>query len=467
MSAQRTNIRLRCGVYFAAAAVMLLALSPILSSQSALAQEPPLDYPGVGKLPGRPDAITLGDWALYPTFKVFSVYSDNWFLSPSSPISAFGVGISPAFSAEWTNGIHKTTIFASLEHKDFPAEPEINTLDYSAGIKQRYEMLRDLIFSGQFTVNHTTISPGLTSGAPNTASAPSSTQLANGNTLLPNGNIVSPTGQVVGSSNPALSVNGTSVVNPSDQFTGMVSVDKYFNRAEVSFSSTLTHTEYAMASQSLPNSTAIGFSGNGSFWLTPIFYAYSNGSWSDNSNAVQDTSSFRAVGGLGLRLNQFFGASSYFGRQGTDSSGQTGGDVYGVSLSYNPLPDLTFTASGNETINIAPSTGVQTPFVQSLGTQTPLLVPIGDSTKTTALSFGANYIISPQWSASTNFSYTHVEYTGSTRLETSWLADAALTYQMWRNFTLSLDYQYASIVSTVANENAKRNLVTMSGTYKF
>ncbi|MHB8885738.1 MAG: hypothetical protein ACYC5H_11810 [Methylovirgula sp.] len=442
-------------------------------SVQAFGQEPPLNPPGGSLVLGKPaDAVAADGWLFYPTVRLFSLYSDNLFQSPIYPIAAFGLGLSPGLVAEWSNGIHKTTLYANAEGREYPNQNEINALDYQAGFVEQYEALRDLIFRVQGDYTHKTISPSLTSAIPGAVSSPTSTVLPNGNILLPNGTILSPSGQTVGSENPALVVNGTSVVNPYDQFTGTASVDKYFNRGIVSLSGSFARTNYQTPTPLQPNFTIGTFSGNGAFWLTPIFYAYSNGTFADSS--IYSTTSFRAVGGLGFRLNRFFGGAAYFGRQGSQSSGTAGGDVFaaagdvfGASLSYNPTTDLALRAAVDETINIASQPGIQTPLAQALPTPSPLLIPIGASTGITAFSWSANYTISPQWTASGTFGYTRVEYFGSIRLDNAWLADTMLIYSMRKNLTLNLEYQFAAIISNAALATTKSNYITIGALYKF
>src|SRR5258708_5997802 len=115
----------------------------------AFAQEPPLDVAG-GRLPARdPDAIAINGWLLYPTLRIYSLYSDNLFLSPQRPIAAAAVGVTPSMSAVWSNGIHTTTLYGDIDRQAYPSDNDINTLDGRAGFTQRYEAQRDL----SFTVN--------------------------------------------------------------------------------------------------------------------------------------------------------------------------------------------------------------------------------------------------------------------------------------------------------------------------
>lgn len=457
---------------------LLLAAIWTLCASVAFAQEPPETVPAAvlsGKPP--PTAIVAGDWLLYPTVRTFTAYADNWFMSPSSPISALGFGIAPALTAEWSNGIHTTTLYGNAERRVFPTENEINAFDYQAGITQRYEMMRDLIFRFQVDDTHKTVSAGAFGSIPGPVASPATTTLPNGNTQLPNGNIVTPTGQSAGQANPGLTVNGQSVVNPYDTFTGTVSVDKYLNRGIISLSTSFAD-QYFLKDPTQNFSTRT-FSGNGAFWLTPVLYAFSNGVLSQGITSTNDTASFRSVAGIGFRANPLFGASAYYGGQGSESSpsggGATtlaGGEVFGAKASYNPTPDLTFTAGIDVTVNKPEQSGqaaaaVSSPFVLSLPTPTPLLLPLNQSTRTSQWLFSADYTISQQWKFLGTFGYTNVDYPGSPRLDNVWLVDAVLTYEMWRNLTLNWEYQFSSIDSNAPGVSAKRNYVTMGAFYKF
>src|ERR1700731_3750443 len=100
--------RLKGGaVRVALGTLLLLGCINASSAQS----EPPLDVPIGGRLGAKPgEAIPLEGWLLYPSVRTYSAYSDNLFNSSQSPISAWGFGLSPSLTAEWSNGIHTTTL---------------------------------------------------------------------------------------------------------------------------------------------------------------------------------------------------------------------------------------------------------------------------------------------------------------------------------------------------------------------
>ena len=121
----------------------------------------------------------------------------------------------------------------------------------------------------------------------------------------------------------------------------------------------------------------------------------------------------------------------------------------------------------DEIINISTEGAGVSNLAQTLPTASPIIIPIGSSTKTTAAALQSSYQISTQWSAIGTFGYTRVNYLGTPQLEQGWLADARLRYQMSRQLTLSWEYQYAAIVSTIPLSSSRRNFFMMDATYKF
>jgi Putative beta-barrel porin 2 len=442
-------------------ALFLIAWIPL-----CFAQEPPLDVP-LATLPARdPDAIAVNGWLLYPTLRVYSLYSDNLFLSPQSPLAVPGFGVTPSMAAVWSNGIHTTTLYGNIDRQVFPTENEINTLDGRAGFTQRYEALRDLIFTVNGNFFHQTLASSLQNSIQTPAGAPTTTVLPDGTTRLPNGTILSPSGQPIGQANPTIGGSVPLLVNPSNQYTGTFSVDKIFNRGILSLSGTTNRTDYE--NQSLQNTRSRTFTESAGVWLGPLFYAYSNGSI---GTVVQDaisasTTSYRVIGGLGTRQFGLFRSSLYFGHQGSGGSTIAGGDVYGGTLSYYPIPQWTLTGAIDKTTNIASQTSA-TNLALTLPAITPVQVSLGASTRTTSTSLQSNYEITPQWFATLQFGYTRIEYVDSPRLDNAWVLDGILRYDVWRNMSLTWEYRYRSVLSNVPLVSATSNYVTMGTTYKF
>jgi hypothetical protein len=428
----------------------------------------------VGPLKCR-SGIPLGEWLIYPSIRLDSLYSDNLFLSPNAPLNAFGFGVSPAVTAQWTNGIHTTTIFADVDTQQYPTDNPINTFDREATFTQQYSPLPDLTFTGSGDYTHKTVATSLTSSIPTTISTPVTTPtlLPDGNIELPNGTIISPTGQVVGNIKGPSGANGTSIVNPYDQYTGTATASKIFNHGIVTVGGSWAQTDYQFLQSPGTTSAFSSFATqtyreDASFWLGPVFYAYSDGAFSMRTNGEgldPYSQSYRVTGGIGTRQFGLFRGSVYLGYQGSnaDSSGSAGGTLYGAKLSYYPTLDWVIDAAIDETINKA-SGG---PTTLALAIDSPVQIPLSSSTRITHPSLQATYALAAKWTALGNFSYTQIDYYGSPRVDNAWQFDAQLSYDMWRNMTLTWEYEYTDVVSNAPGNSATRNLLMMSALYHF
>src|ERR1039457_3615711 len=90
------------------------------------AQEPPLSVPHRA-LPATPgDALAVGGWLFYPTINTYAQYTDNLFQTVFNPISIWGVGVKPSMIAEWSNGIHTTSLYGNLEGRKYLTDNELN-----------------------------------------------------------------------------------------------------------------------------------------------------------------------------------------------------------------------------------------------------------------------------------------------------------------------------------------------------
>jgi len=441
-----------------------------LGATRGSAQEPPTAVPAGGPPPSI-GAIPFNGWLLYPTLDLFTQQSNNYFLNPQSKISGWGFGESPSLTAEWSNGIHTTTLYGTFTHIDYPTQNEINTNDGEATFTQRYAPLRDLSFTFLADYSHHTIAPGLLSSTPTAITTPSTQVLPNGNTVLPNGQIVTPSGQVVGQTNPALAVGTVaSVVNPYDQYTISAQVDKIFSDGAFSLNDTLRRTDFEQNPSESFSSNAV--SGNTAFWLGPAIYAYVNGTYATNdpTNAIIPSSQvYRVAGGLGTRQLGLFRASAYYGHQGSDTDGSpwAGGAVYGAVLTYYPTPILTVSMQVDRTINVAPNQATASNFALTTPVPTPLQVSLSSSAALTTSTLTTHYVISQQLNVTGSLGYTHIQDIGSSAWDDAWLADVTFRYDLWRDLALSLEYQYSSIISNVPFTPANRNLVTLGALYKF
>jgi hypothetical protein len=380
-------------------------------------------------------------------------------------------------NAQWTNGIHTTTIYGNVDTQFYPTDGTINTFDREVTITQKYSPLPDLTFSALADYTHKTISSALTNSIPTQVNTPvaTATVLPDGNIELPNGTIVAPNGQIVGQVNPALANSGTTLVNPYDQYTATATVSKIFNGGILTLSNSVAKTDYqlvqAVGPMAYTSFTSETFTENGSFALGPLFYVYSNGSFSirsDNANLPTNSDAYEVVGGIGTRQFGLFKASAYFGHQGSDveGSGTAGGAVYGATFNYYPTFVWTIIAKFAQTNNISSQT-VPSSQAITLPTNAPVQIPTSSSTLISTPSLQTTYQISPLLTFLGYFSYSRIEYIGSPLLTNAWLADLQISYEIWRNMTLTGEYQFTDVVSNSALQSGRRNLFMLSANYRF
>ena len=268
-----------------AALALFSALFAFGGVNAARAQEPPTTIPAGGPLPFDPNAIPFNSWLLYPSVNFLAENSNNYFITPQSKLSGWAFGVDPSLTAEWSNGIHTTTLYGNFQQLQYPPDnqvPQESNIAAPSGEAtwtQQYAPLRDLNFTVVGDYVHQTLSPGLTSSIPNPTQFTGTTVLPNGNIVLPNGTIITPTGQVVGQAGSIPSVGPTAFVNPYDQYTGTARVQKIFNGGIVTLGTSLQQVDYEHAQQSSPNYINKTFTEDASFWLGPVFYAYTDGSF--------------------------------------------------------------------------------------------------------------------------------------------------------------------------------------------
>jgi Putative beta-barrel porin 2 len=425
----------------------------------AAAQQQPPEIPLSNVLTTPSDVLSYNGWLFYPEITAYAVGTDNLFQTSTSPIGVGGAGYKPKLITEWTDGIHTTTLYGNLDQRFYPSRSDLNTFDRNGGFIQQYSPLPDLNFKLQGDYTHVT-NTGVVGAIPGT---------------LVSAGSPSPGVQA----NPTLTVQATGVsVNPTDTWSAAASVQKLFNHGVVNLTGTLAQTTYTDQSTQIlagtPNYTQETFAGNGATWLGPLFYLFSDGTYSAH-NAAQINASpgdnsiaYRARGGIATRQEALFSAAAYYGYQGSNDefAGRAGGEIYGGSLSYYPTAQLSFTAAIDETINKATAGGVSN-LALSLPTSTAAVVTTSSSTKITAPTLQVAYHITDQWATFGTFGLAHIDFIGSSQIENAWLADVVLRYDMSRSWTFSWEYQYTAIISNVPLSSSTRNYVYTAATYKF
>jgi hypothetical protein len=363
----------------------------------------------------------------YPQLLAGAVFDSNVFQSPVNPVSAVGLRLAPSLIADLNNGIHRTTVYGSMDGRFYPDASAGNAIDGRAGVIQVYEAMRDLIFRVQANYSRQT-------------------------------NIFTTGVQVTGTE-PIVSPVGTTVANPSNQFTGMASAEKTLNNGFVQLRGSIVRTTYDNTPIA-QDGTVYTFAGRAGYWVTPDLNVFVEPSvdWRRyDVSLLLGSSGYGVVGGAASRQIGLFRGELYAGYQSEHYDAGGFGDVtstvFGGRLYYEPTRYWQLVAALTRSLDVS--------------VQASPLSPFGVPVRTTAAVLQSNYSLSTQWSATARLGYMKYEYVDSSRLDDAWNAGARIDYKVWQNVALSLEYQYTKLSSNIPLTSYTRNVITAGALYKY
>ena len=315
------------------------------------------------------------------------------------------------------------------------------------GFSHNYKPTQDLTFNGNFRYTRET---DLFSSALNF-----------------NNNAIGPSGQPPVTIPIVINPFGTSPgVNPTayNQFTLGGSATKQFGEAFASISATAFRilfdnnngTNIPSPFTTSNDLTALWVAGRLGYHLVPGFYVFGEGAgiWQWFDNSIFNTNGYRAVGGFGTDeqnslikgevyagyqfQHQFQQAVPNFGIPQDSTSPLFGGRVY-----YYPTQYWTFIGS------------VDT--VLSMSTLLSPITPLGTPNRVVTALLQTTYGISREWSIGGRFGYTRSDFVGFNRLDNGWMLGASFNYEIWRNLSLTLDYQWSTLNSNIPFNDYTRN----------
>jgi Putative beta-barrel porin 2 len=387
--------------------------------------------------PSADGALPIGIWLLYPTVFAGAVYDSNVRQTDIDKVSSWGARLVPSLLAEATDGIHKTTLYGMADVRLY-GDHDADNADATAaraGFIQRYQPMSDLVFNvqGDYTRQRDLFS---TFGIDHSVT-----------TLNPT------------------SIGLAPVANPVayNQFSAAASVQKSFDRMFISFAGSVVDINYDNhRDQFTPSPDGVTYTGTarGGFWFTPFLYAYAEGSVDQRrfSDDLFNSSGYRTVGGIGSDQIGLFRGEIYGGYQSEHHDfaplGNVSGAVAGGRLYYYPTRELTISASVDESLGVSLLASVLPGF-------------LGSTTRATTALLQVTYALAREWAASARFGYIHTDFVGTFREDDAWTAGATITYSVWRNFGLTLDYQHVQNNSNVPFQGFSRDVVTLGGTYKY
>jgi hypothetical protein len=382
-------------------------------------------------------ALPVGDWLLYPTVFFGATYDTNVRQSAVAPTASAGGRLVPSILAERNDGINKTSLYGMADarfYSDNAGGSTSDTIAARTGAIQTWTPLPDLIFTGQFdfTRQRDLFS---TFGIDHSVT-----------TLNPTAVGLSPVADPVA----------------YNQYMGSGAVQKTFDRAFLSIGGSVVHIDFdnnASLVAPAPSGTVYTLTTRGGFWITPFLYGYGEGSVDQRNYSIDEFNSngYRTIVGLGTDQIGLFRGEVYAGYQserhdfmplGNVNSGVAGGRVY-----YYPTRELIISASVDE----------------SLGVSLLAAVPgaLGTNTRATSALLQATYALAQEWAASARFGFIRTDYQDVTRTDDAWTGGATVTYSVWRNFGVTLDYQHVELSSNVPLQSFTRDVVTLGGTYRY
>jgi hypothetical protein len=377
------------------------------------------------------EALILGDWLIFPTAFVGGIYDTNPTQAASGATASEGLRLSLSGSARRYGDFDKTDLYGMVDGRLYTngAASVSDITTAKAGGIETYSPLEDWTFRGQgdFTrqrdifdtlgVNHTVTSLNTTGVgiAPTTAS-----QVYN-------------------------------------QLTGAGSAEKRFGNAFADFGGSVVAQIYdqtsATASQ---NNVVYTGTARGGFWMTPDIYGFVEGSGDsrDFDTSVISSNGYRVIAGVGTGRIGLVKGEVYAGYQAemfrSSAIGTSGSPAFGGQLDYSPLPELDIKVGADRTIGAS-----------------QLSATTGTSTTVTDVLAVVSYALAPEWSASGRAGYIRTGYKGVNRTDNSWTVGPTLTYSVWRNFGLTLDYQHIGTTSNAALVSFSRDIVTVGASYKY
>ena len=92
----------------------------------------------------------------------------------------------------------------------------------------------------------------------------------------------------------------------------------------------------------------------------------------------------------------------------------------------------------------------------------------GLATRVTTALLSVGYNGLPKgWDANARVGYVRTEFINLDRDDNGWLAGANVSYEVWRNLGVTLDYQFKSVDSNVAGNSFDQHMVSIGASYKY
>lgn len=376
--------------------------------------------------------VSLADWVLFPSVFAGVAYDDNVYNAGSFRRDDVAFRLRPSIVGERDNGIHKTLVYGTADARIYARQSSANVANARVGFSHYWEVQRDLTVRLQ------------------------ADYLRNRD--------VSNAGQIFTASGFAVAVQPITY----NSLLGQATVQKSFGRLFTAIGGSIAMTLYedtktiygASLAQGYRNVNVYQGSGRIGYWLTPAFYAFvePTGNGRDYYNSPSfNSQGVRVVGGVGTDRIGLFRGEVYGGfySQKYDSAlfGTVTSPLFGGRIWYYPLEQLTIAAQVDQS-------ATESTFISTVN-------PLGSVARTTTGQATATYSLSQLWSATVRGAVAYSAYTSTPRKDTLVTVGALVNYNIWRNLSATVEYQFATLSSNVAGVGYSKNLVSAGVTYRY
>jgi hypothetical protein len=397
----------------------LLSPAPLASSNPLL--KPSRDYRGVA----------WGDWMLYPSLFAGAGYDGNLIYSSTKPLSATGFRLVPTIAAVREIQNNKTTVYGDLDTRIYPNLPQANTLSGEVGASNIWTIERDLEVKAGAQYDHKAMDIGT-------------------------GALTMPSRGPVTLASPLI----------YDQLGGSFAIKKSFNKTFIGIAFNTTKTVYdplltsgGWIPQSYRDNWVNSVTARGGAWFSPALYVFTeaSGNMRDYNSSSLASRGYRIIAGLGSDRISLFRGEIFGGYQqqiyDQRQLGVASAFVFGGKIFWYPSRALTIRATLDQTFTDS-----------SLPTPTN---PNGYPQQLTTAELNATYQLAKDWSVMWRGGYDYAIYLGSARRDHGWLSGASLKYQLYRNVDLTVDFDFAKVVSNYEFGGFTRNAVNAGAKWRY
>jgi hypothetical protein len=390
-------------------------------------------------------SLALGEWLISPTAYAGGIYDSNPEQSVVRARSAAGFQVTLDGLAERNTGIDKTDVYGMADSRIYNRGNSSDTLIDRAdlGATETYSPVPEWTFTGQgeFSRQRDLFS---NLGVNQTVTTLNTT----GNGLLP--------------TNSPAAYNQLAANAAAENRFGDGFADIGISVASQLYDNVATASGSASGSSGSNNNTVYSGTGRGGVWMTPDIYGFVEGSLDSRQfgQSALGSNGYRITAGVGTGLLGLMKGEIYVGYQAESYNsaaiGTAKGPAFGGQLDYSPLPELDLKVGADRTIGTT---------LGSIGTANG--TKLAGATQVTDVVALATYSIAPEWSAAGRAGYIHSDFIGTNATEDAWTIGPTLTYSVWQNVAMTLDYQHTRLTSNLPLTAFFRDVVTVGVSYRY